>query len=168
MANISELSSGQGNVDVEGTNKEFGEPRVFSKFGKELKVVTVVLEDDSGNIKLTLWNDDADKFKQGDKVKITNGYVNEFQGEPQLTSGKFGKIEMADGNAPAEEAPSEKAEAEAPAEGAEESETEEPEAEEPAAEPTEEPSEEPSAEAPVEETEEPAEESEEKTEETVI
>ena len=28
------------------------------------------------------------------KVKITNGYVSEFQGELQLTTGKFGKLEV--------------------------------------------------------------------------
>ncbi len=90
---ISELTIGQGSVDVEGTIKEVGELRVFSKFGRELKVADSSLEDDSGAVKLTLWNEHFDKFKAGDKVKITNGYVREFQGEKQLTAGKFGKIE---------------------------------------------------------------------------
>ncbi len=90
---ISELFVRQGNVEVEGTIKEINESRTFNKFGKELRVTDAVLEDDSGAIKLTLWNDDIDNFKAGDKVKIINGYVNEFQGEKQLTSGKFGKIE---------------------------------------------------------------------------
>ena len=94
---ISELTSGQGNVNVEGTIKEVGEVRTFNKFGRELSVGNAVLEDDSGSIKLTLWNDDATRFKEGDDVKIINGYVNEFQGENQLTSGKFGKIEKIDG-----------------------------------------------------------------------
>jgi len=91
--NISDLKIGEGNVEVSGTIKEINEPRTFNKFGKELKVADAVLEDSSGTIKLTLWNDDIANFKAGDKVKITNGYVNEFQGEKQLTAGKFGKIE---------------------------------------------------------------------------
>ncbi len=90
---ISELTTGQGNVDVEGTISEVGEPKVFTKFGRELKVSNAILKDDSGSIKLTLWNEDVSKFNEGDTVKITNGYVNEFQGEPQLTAGKFGKME---------------------------------------------------------------------------
>ena len=90
---ISELTTGQGNVDVEGSLSEVGETKVFSKFGRELKVSNAILKDDSGTIKLTLWNEDVTKFGEGDAVKITNGYVNEFQGEPQLTAGKFGKME---------------------------------------------------------------------------
>jgi len=96
---ISELSVGQSNVNVEGTIIEVGEIRSFDKYGRELKVANTILKDDTGNIKLTLWNEDCTKFKEGDKIKIVNGYVNEFQGEKQLTSGKFGKIEKVDGEA---------------------------------------------------------------------
>ena len=93
MTNISELMVKQGNVEVQGVIKEIGETKTFNKFGKELKVADAILEDESGSIKLTLWNDDSQRYKEGDKVKITNGYVNEFQGEKQLTAGKYGKIE---------------------------------------------------------------------------
>ena len=103
---ISELMVRQGNVEVEGTIKEVAEPRIFNKFGRELKVADAILEDDSGTIKLTLWNDDAERFKAGDKVKISNGYVNEFQGEKQLTSGKYGKMEkVGEGEEPTGEEP---------------------------------------------------------------
>ena len=94
---ISELTVRQGNVDVEGEITEVEEPRNFNKFGRELRVANAILKDDSGTVKLTLWNDEVDKFKAGDKVKVTNGYVNEFQGEKQLTAGKFGKMELSDG-----------------------------------------------------------------------
>ena len=89
---IKELRAGQGNVNVQGVITEVGEIRIFNKFGRELKVANAILKDDSGTIKLTLWNDESDKYKEGDEIKIENGYVNEFQGEPQLTAGKFGKI----------------------------------------------------------------------------
>ncbi len=90
---IKDLKTRQGNVEVQGVIKEIEEPRIFNKFGRELKVANAILEDASGFVKLTLWNDDIDNFKIGDIIKIINGYVNEFQGEKQLTSGKFGKIE---------------------------------------------------------------------------
>ena len=95
---ISELKIGQGNINVEGVIKEIGETRTFNKFGRELTVANAILQDDSGNIKLTLWNEEVRKFKDGDKVRIVNGYVNEFQGEKQLTAGKYGKIEKIEGS----------------------------------------------------------------------
>ena len=95
---ISELNIGQGNVQVEGTIQEIGEAKTFNKFGKDLSVANAMLKDNSGSIKLTLWNDDVNRFKNGDKLKVVNGYVNEFQGEKQLTSGKFGSLEKLEGN----------------------------------------------------------------------
>ena len=91
--NIAEVEPNQGNIDVEGVITEKSEPREFSKFGRSGKVCSATLKDDSGEITLTLWNEEADDFKVGDKVKITNGYVKEWQGEKQLSAGKFGKLE---------------------------------------------------------------------------
>lgn len=93
---IADLAIKQGNVEVEGVISDIGETRTFNKFGKELTVANAMLKDDSGSIKLTLWNDDVARFKEGDKIKIKNGFVGEFQGEKQLTSGKFGSIEKLD------------------------------------------------------------------------
>ena len=91
---ISDLQAKQGNVTltVEVVSKE--EPRKFEKFGKPGRVCNAKVKDDSGEIKLTLWNDQIDKVNEGDKVKIINGYVNEWQGEKQLTTGKLGKLDI--------------------------------------------------------------------------
>src|SRR3989338_1323139 len=91
---ISELKSGQGKVDVEVTVKSKAEPRTFNKYGKDLTVCNATVTDGEGEITLSLWNDDVAKINVCDKVKITNGYVSEFNGLKQLTSGKFGKLEV--------------------------------------------------------------------------
>jgi len=91
---ISELKAGQGKVDVEVKVKSKNEPRVMQKYGKELKVANAVVEDDSGEVALTLWNADVDSVNVGDTIRITNGYVSEFNGQKQLTSGKYGKLEV--------------------------------------------------------------------------
>ena len=95
---ISELKAGQGKVDVEVVVKSKAEPRTFNKYGKDLRVCNAVVSDDSGDISFSLWNDDIDKINIGDKVKVTNGYVSEFNGQKQLTSGKFGKMEVISGS----------------------------------------------------------------------
>ena len=94
---IIDLKAGQGKVDIEVVVKSKNEPKTFNKYGKDMKVASAVVTDDSGEMVLSLWNDDADKVKVGDKVKVTNGYVSEFNGQKQLTSGKFGKLEVVNG-----------------------------------------------------------------------
>jgi replication factor A1 len=97
---ISDLTLNQSNVSVEGTIFKIGSTRSFSKFGKFMQVAEAFLKDDSGIIKLSLWNEDVARFKEGDMIRLTNGFIGEFQGERQLTTGKFGRIEKLnlDGN----------------------------------------------------------------------
>ncbi len=91
---ISELKARQGKVELTAEVISIEEPRTFNKSGKDERVANAIIKDDSGEIKLTLWNDEIEKVKVGDKVKITNGYVNEWQGTLQLTAGRFGKLEV--------------------------------------------------------------------------
>jgi len=92
--NISELKPRQGKIEIEVEVVSIDPPREFNKFGNVGRVANALVKDDSGEMKLTLWNDEIDKVKPGSKVKITNGYVSEFQGEKQLTAGRFGKLEV--------------------------------------------------------------------------
>ena len=93
MVKISEVKPGAGNVTVEGKVSEVGEPReVVTKFGKRTRVADAKLKDDSGEITLTLWGDDAGKVAIGDTVKIENGWVSEFKGNVQISAGKYGKM----------------------------------------------------------------------------
>lgn len=91
---VSDLSPGTGSVNIEVEVVSVEAPREINKYGRKLKVANATIKDDSGEITLVLWNDDVDRIKQGDKLKIENGYVNEWQGTPQLTLGKFGKMEV--------------------------------------------------------------------------
>ena len=91
---IKDLQPKQGKVDVEVEVTEVSPPREFNKFGKMGRVANAKVKDSSGTITLTLWNEEIDKVKVGSKIKITNGYVSEWQGEKQLSAGKFGQIEV--------------------------------------------------------------------------
>jgi hypothetical protein len=101
---ISELKPKVGGVNLEFDVIEKGAAREFNKFGRSGKVCTAIAKDSSGQIKLSLWNEDCDKVNVGDKMKLTDGYVNEFQGEMQLTTGRAGKLEVV-GKAEASAAP---------------------------------------------------------------
>ena len=78
------------NVEAKVVEKE-GTREVNTRFGKT-KVANAVIEDDSGTMVLVLWGEEADKVKEGDTIKIDNGYVKEWNGSLQLSIGKFGKM----------------------------------------------------------------------------
>jgi len=84
-------------VNVEGKIVEKGDTReVRSRFKDETyRIVDAVIADESGSIKLTLWNEQIEQVNLGDNVKIENGYVTSFKGEVQLNVGKFGKLSVA-------------------------------------------------------------------------
>lgn len=96
MTLISEIQPRQGKIELEAEIISKDKPKEFEKFGNNGRVCTCTIKNDSGEIKLTLWNKDVDGYNVGDKIRIINGYCNEFQGEMQLTTGKFGKIEKLD------------------------------------------------------------------------
>ena len=91
---LKELQPRQGKVDITVDVVEKGDIRTFNKFGNSGRVCSAKVQDESGSMVLSLWNDDIDNVNVGDRVHIVNGYVGEWQGEPQLSTGKFGSIEV--------------------------------------------------------------------------
>jgi replication factor A1 len=66
---------------------------VTSRYKDETyKVADAVVADETGSIKLTLWNEQIDQVNVNDVIKVENGYVTSFKGEIQLNAGKFGKL----------------------------------------------------------------------------
>ncbi len=100
IPNMSMISTAQAKnmrtgINLQGTVERKGEPRTVNmKSGGPIDVCDAYLVDSEGEIKLTLWGDDIQKVKDGDVVKITNGYTNTFKGDVSLTKGKFGQMEV--------------------------------------------------------------------------
>ena len=93
--NVNDLRDGMRRVDAEGEIAEMSEPRTVSlKSGDQARVADCMLKDDSGQIKLSLWDDQIDMVKQGSKVRVTNGYTNSFRGEVRLNVGRYGRLEV--------------------------------------------------------------------------
>jgi len=91
---IKELRDGMKRVNVKGTVTEKSDPReVTSRFKDQTyRVCTAVMSDETGTIKLTLWNDQIEMVKVNDVIRIENGYITSFRGEIQLNAGKFGTL----------------------------------------------------------------------------
>ena len=93
---INELRDGMKRVSIEAKVTEKSDPReVVSKFKNETyKVATAIIADDTGTIKLTLWNEQIDQVNVDNTIKVDNGYVTSFRGEIQLNVGKYGMLSV--------------------------------------------------------------------------
>lgn len=91
----SEVKPDMRRIDLELTIVELEEPRTYTRRdGREGRVTTAVGEDESGRVKIALWDADVERVKVGNKIKITNGYSRMFRGEVQVSSGLYGKLEV--------------------------------------------------------------------------
>jgi replication factor A1 len=91
---IGDLRDGMKRVDVEADVLEISEPRqVSSRYtGQEFRVAEAMIRDETGTIKLVLWNEQIEQVNVNDKVRIENGYIRSFRGEIQLNVGKYGTL----------------------------------------------------------------------------
>lgn len=81
-------------VDVEAKVLEKTPTReVMSRYKDVVhRVATAIVSDDTGKIKLTLWNEQIDQVNENDNIKVENGYITTFRGEMQLNVGRYGKL----------------------------------------------------------------------------
>lgn len=96
MPTIDQLSKPQNRLEpVEGTVESIGEPRTVNlKSGGQAQVADAILKDETGQIKLTLWDAQIGMVKPGSKIRIENGYISSFRGENSLNVGKYGKLQV--------------------------------------------------------------------------
>ena len=94
---INEIKIGLSGVSVEAKVIDVEETReVMTRYGRR-RVANATIEDDTGEIVLSLWEDQIDSVKPGDKITVTGAYVSEFQGRLQLNIPKSGKMEVLEG-----------------------------------------------------------------------
>jgi len=91
---ISELKVGMSNVSLEAKVVDKSEARIVqTRYGKR-SVADAVLEDESGEIKISLWQDQIKRVNVGDKVSISGAFVTTFRDGLQLNIPRSGKIEV--------------------------------------------------------------------------
>ncbi len=93
---IKNILPGMRNVEIVGKVLKISDVKEFDKSNGKGKVCSIYIGDETGSIRLTLWDDEtnvADKIKEGDVVKIY-GYTRE--GNLELRLGKYGKIMKVD------------------------------------------------------------------------
>jgi replication factor A1 len=91
---IAEIKSGMSNITLKAKVVDKSEVRsVQTRYGRR-NVADVLLEDESGQIKLSLWQDQINKVEVGDTVSISGAFASIFRDELQLNVPRSGSIEV--------------------------------------------------------------------------
>jgi len=67
---------------------------VFTRFGEYARVSNALIADETGAIKLCLWNEKINAVSVDSVVEIENASVTKFRGETQLRLGKNGRLSV--------------------------------------------------------------------------
>jgi replication factor A1 len=99
-ATADSLSMGQSDVNLRGLVLDTEEVRTFDRDdGTEGRVANLTLGDETGRIRVTLWDDQAgraEELEAGTSVEVVDGYVRERDGNLELHVGDRGAVEEID------------------------------------------------------------------------
>lgn len=91
---MSEIASLRPNssATIEATIVEISPVRNVNTQRGPSEVADATLKDSSGTVVFTLWNEATKKYKVGQKLKISDGWVKEFRGKLQISLGRSGSV----------------------------------------------------------------------------
>jgi len=93
FVHIIDLRTGMKKVSVKARVLEIARPiLVFTRFGNYATVANALIADETGTIKLCLWNEQINSVSVGGTIQIENANVSTFRGEKQLRIGKKGML----------------------------------------------------------------------------
>ena len=92
---VADLRSGMKRINLRAEVMEIPKPKsVFTRFGNYAAVTNALIADETGDIKLCLWNDQISSISEGDIIQIENAQASIFRGEQQLRIGRNGKLSV--------------------------------------------------------------------------
>ncbi len=90
---IKDLRVGMKKISLKAKVLEIPEPKViFTRFGNYASVSNALITDETGTIRLCLWNEQISSVTAGDAIQIENARVSVFRGESQLAIGRNGRL----------------------------------------------------------------------------
>jgi len=92
---IKNILAGMRNVDVVGKVLQKYELREFNKENTSGKVANILIGDETGVVRVVLWNKQAElinQLKEGDVVKVRGGYVRENNGRKEVHLNDLSKL----------------------------------------------------------------------------
>jgi replication factor A1 len=92
---IGDLKVGMKKVSLKAEMLEIPKSKiVYTRYGTTACVSNTLIRDETGSMKMSLWNHQIDMVHKGDVVDVKNGEVAWFSGERQLRLGKSGSLSV--------------------------------------------------------------------------
>jgi len=84
---------------------ELGEKKdiVSRATGEMHRILETLVGDETGTVKLTLWDDKVNSFEEGKTYEITNANTTVYQGSLRLNVGKYSEVKLAENEIPEEQ-----------------------------------------------------------------
>jgi len=93
--NIGDLKYGMKRINLRARVLDVPAPTlVFTRFGEYAYVSNALIADETGTIKICLWNEKIKAVSVDSVIQIENASVTKFRGENQLKLGKNGKLSI--------------------------------------------------------------------------
>jgi replication factor A1 len=94
---IRDLRSGMTQVCLKAKVMEIPKPStVYTRYGNYASVSNVLIADETGTIRLCLWNEQIRCISAGDTIQIENARASTFRGQRQLNIGRKGLLSNID------------------------------------------------------------------------
>jgi replication factor A1 len=92
---IGDLKVGMKKVNLKAEVLEIPKSKViYTRFGTTASVSNTLIKDETGSVKMSLWNQQISVVHKGDVVDVKNGEVAWFGGEKQLRLGRSGSLNI--------------------------------------------------------------------------
>jgi len=92
ITKVKSLEANQGFVSLELEIVSKSEIRQFASHKGSGRVCNLAAKDSTGEIKVTLWNEQCDQVSEGNNILIENGWCSEYKGEKQVSTGRGGTL----------------------------------------------------------------------------
>ena len=93
MLPIRDLRIGMRQVSLRAKVLEIPKPKiVYTRYGDYASVANALIADETGTIRLCLWNEQISSISTGDTIQLKNARTSVFRGQRQLCIGKNGSL----------------------------------------------------------------------------
>jgi len=95
ISKIGDLKVGMKKVSLKAEMLEIPESRIVqTRYGTTACVSNALIRDETGSMKMSLWNHQINVVHKGDVIDVKNGEVSWFSGERQLRLGRSGSLSV--------------------------------------------------------------------------